>query len=51
MHLECPQSAIAQIAAWIEQEKRPQSEETALNICVRSSDGGLEGMWYRLKPK
>ncbi|KAK8060838.1 mitochondrial chaperone bcs1 [Apiospora saccharicola] len=51
MHLECPQSALAQIAAWIEQEKRPQFEETVLNICVRSSDGGLEDMWYRLKPK
>lgn len=51
MHLECPQSAIAQVADWIEQEKRPQFEETALNICVRSSEEGVEDVWYRLKPK
>lgn len=27
MHLECPQSAIAQVTDWIEQEKHPQFEE------------------------
>ncbi|KAK8033816.1 hypothetical protein PG991_003214 [Apiospora marii] len=37
MHLECPRRAIAQVADWIEQEKRPQFEEAVLNICVRSS--------------
>ncbi|KAK7996485.1 N1-acetylpolyamine oxidase [Apiospora arundinis] len=58
MHLECPQGAIAQIADWIEQEKRPQFEETVLNICVRNSGSGSNGAglvpdetWYRLKPK
>lgn len=51
MHLECPQRAIAQVTEWIEQEKRPQFEEAVLNICVRSNEGGVEDMWYRLKPK
>ncbi|KAK8128964.1 hypothetical protein PG984_010072 [Apiospora sp. TS-2023a] len=51
MHLDCPQSAIAQVAAWIEQEKRPQFEETVLNICVSGSECGLDDTWCRLKPK
>ncbi|KAK8052317.1 mitochondrial chaperone BCS1 [Apiospora rasikravindrae] len=61
MHLECPWRAIAQIAGWIEQEKRPQSdeEEATLSICVvrNNSGGGCGGAaregdtWYRLKPK
>ncbi|KAK7955728.1 BCS1-mitochondrial of the AAA family of ATPase, partial [Apiospora aurea] len=47
-HLECPRRALAQIGRWIEQETRPQFEETVLNVCVRSSGGDT---WYRLKPK